>query len=213
MLAPGSDVADGVFWGLGWGLERYGPGDEILFWHWGNNGWFKCFTIADPASDTGLIFFTNSENGLSVADHIVRSVFPGDHPSIEWQDFTAYDSPAFVIERALATAGIEHGADGINAEHARLLEVYASDDFEENMMNNLGYRLMRMDAVEAGVAVFRLNAQAYPDSWNVFDSLGEGLAQLGDTAAAIASYEKSLELNPGNTNGETVLRALRGQSR
>lgn len=212
MLTPESDVADGVFWGLGWGLERYGSADEILFWHWGNNGWFKCFTIADPASNTGLIFFTNSENGLSVADHIVRGVFPGAHPSIQWQNFTAYDSPAFAIERALATAGIADGADGVNAEHARLLEVYQPVDFHENMMNNLGYRLMRMEAVEAGVAVFRLNAQAYPESWNVFDSLGEGLAQLGDTTAAIASYEHSLELNPENTNGAAMLNALRGHS-
>jgi CubicO group peptidase (beta-lactamase class C family) len=213
MLTPESNVTGGVFWGLGWGLEQSDTGSEIRFWHWGNNGWFKCFTLASPETGTGLIFFTNSENGLSITNHVVERVFSGTHPALEWKQFTAYDAPAFAIERALAVAGIDGGADGVRSEHTRLLETYRPADFEENMMNNLGYRLMRMEAAEAGVEVFRLNAQAYPESWNVFDSLGEGLAQLGDTTAAIASYERSLELNPENTNGRNVLDALRGVNR
>jgi len=213
MLGPESEVVEGVFWGLGWGLEQSEPGAEVRFWHWGNNGYFKCFTLASPETGTGLIFFTNSENGLSITNHVVDRVFGGSHPALDWKQFTAYDAPAFAIEHALATAGIDAGAEGVRAEHARLLATYQPADFEENMMNGLGYRLMGMEAVEAGVAVFRLNARTYPESWNVFDSLGEGLAQLGDTTAAIASYEKSLELNPENTNGVTMLDALRGQSR
>ena len=213
MLTPESDVTDGVFWGLGWGLEQSPPEAEVRFWHWGNNGYFKCFTLASPDTDTGLIFFTNSENGLSITNLVVDRVLGGTHPALDWKQFTEFDSPAFTIEHALASAGLKDGADGVRAEHAQLLESYGPEDFEENMMNGLGYRLMGMEALEAGVAVFRLNAGAYPDSWNVFDSLGEGLVQLGDTAAAITSYEKSLDLNPENTNGQSMLDALQGHPR
>jgi hypothetical protein len=33
----------------------------------------------------------------------------------------------------------------------------------------------------------------------------------GDTALAIQLYEKSIELNPNNTNGREILARLRGQ--
>ena len=41
------------------------------------------------------------------------------------------------------------------------------------------------------------------------DSLGEGLRELGRSDEAIRSYEKSLELNPDNANGEAMLQELR----
>ena len=41
------------------------------------------------------------------------------------------------------------------------------------------------------------------------DSLGEALAESGDVAAAIQSYEKSLELNPENDNAVAMLARLR----
>ncbi|NTV04141.1 tetratricopeptide repeat protein, partial [bacterium] len=50
----------------------------------------------------------------------------------------------------------------------------------------------------------------YPESWNAYDSLGEGLLAVGDTDGSIAMYEKSLELNPENTNGRDALARIRG---
>ena len=49
----------------------------------------------------------------------------------------------------------------------------------------------------------------YPDSWNVYDSLGEGHMIKGDRALAIKYYQKSLELNPDNTNGVQMLKRIR----
>ncbi|MCH7870132.1 MAG: tetratricopeptide repeat protein [Planctomycetes bacterium] len=45
----------------------------------------------------------------------------------------------------------------------------------------------------------------------MFDSLGEGLAARGDFGAAIRSYERSLELFPGNHDGAEVLAELRSR--
>lgn len=69
--------------------------------------------------------------------------------------------------------------------------------------------MLREGQARVAVDVFELNVGRHPDSWNAYDSLGEGYAAAGDTTRAVASYEKSLELNPGNANGAEQLRVLR----
>jgi cytochrome c-type biogenesis protein CcmH/NrfG len=41
--------------------------------------------------------------------------------------------------------------------------------------------------------------------------LGEAYAAHGDKALAIKNYEKSIELNPNNTNGIGILKRLKEQ--
>jgi cytochrome c-type biogenesis protein CcmH/NrfG len=48
----------------------------------------------------------------------------------------------------------------------------------------------------------------YPQSSNAYDSLGEAYAANGDKANAIASYRRSLELDPKNSNAEKWLEKL-----
>jgi cytochrome c-type biogenesis protein CcmH/NrfG len=54
-----------------------------------------------------------------------------------------------------------------------------------------------------------LNVEAFPQSSNVYDSLGEAYMANGDKELAIRNYEKSIELNPQNTNGVGMLKKLR----
>ena len=56
--------------------------------------------------------------------------------------------------------------------------------------------------------VFRVNAERYPGSANVWDSLGEAYLKAGDRGQALASYRKALELNPHNEQAAKVLREL-----
>ena len=53
-----------------------------------------------------------------------------------------------------------------------------------------------------------MNAEAFPDAWNVYDSLAEALAARGDVDLAIANYRRSLELNPDNSNASTWIERL-----
>jgi CubicO group peptidase (beta-lactamase class C family) len=67
----------------------------------------------------------------------------------------------------------------------------AADEASE--ANRLGYRLLARDPAKA-VEVMRLIATVFPESANAHDSLGEAYLRLGDTANAIASYERALAL-------------------
>jgi len=81
---------------------------------------------------------------------------------------------------------------------------------QEAPANTLGYQLLGSGRVDEAIEVFRINTLAFPESWNVWDSLGEAYMTRGDTALAIVSYERSVEVNPQNTNGIEMLQRLRG---
>ena len=81
----------------------------------------------------------------------------------------------------------------------------------ENEFNNLGYELLNAGDTEGAIEVFKINVEAYTESWNVYDSLGEAYRKAGQKALAIANYEKSVQLNPRNRGGEAALQQLRAQ--
>jgi CubicO group peptidase (beta-lactamase class C family) len=62
-------LSKNLFWGLGWGIERK-DGTDML-WHWGDNGSFKAFVMAEPKTKAGVVMFANSEHGLEIAQPLV----------------------------------------------------------------------------------------------------------------------------------------------
>ncbi len=80
--------------------------------------------------------------------------------------------------------------------------------FEEASINSLGYALLGRERFNEAIAVFELNVEVFPESFNVYDSYAEALMKSGDIENAIANYQKSLELNPENTNARNMLKNL-----
>ncbi len=72
----------------------------------------------------------------------------------------------------------------------------------------MGYQLIRQKEFKEAIRVLQLNVEAYPQSSNVYDSLGEAYMDDGDKPLAIANYEKSLQLNPKNHGAVEMLRKL-----
>lgn len=71
-----------------------------------------------------------------------------------------------------------------------------SRSVRESNLNNLGYRALRKKEYKKAVKIFKLNTLLYPESANTFDSLGEAYHRSKDSANAIISFRKALELNP-----------------
>jgi tetratricopeptide (TPR) repeat protein len=105
-------------------------------------------------------------------------------------------------------------AEGLEAAVARFRELRdrhygsAAYDFSERSLNRFGYQLLEAGEVEAAVAILRLNAEQYPESGNVWDSLAEAYLQSGRPEVAGVYYRKALELDPDNANAVAKLRQL-----
>ena len=80
----------------------------------------------------------------------------------------------------------------------------------EHVLNGAGYDHLREGRTDDAVAVFELNVLLFPESSNVYDSLGEGYLAAGREAEALASYRRSLELDPDNRNAAAVIEHLGG---
>lgn len=82
MLTPQIKLSRSIDWGLGWGLEK--TNDGRFFWHWGDLGTFKSFTLGSKESNTGIVILTNSQNGLKICEQIVRKAVGGEHPAFKF---------------------------------------------------------------------------------------------------------------------------------
>ena len=91
-----------------------------------------------------------------------------------------------------------------------LKDNYPDDyNFKEGQLNTLGYELLQGGRVKDAIEIFKLNVEQFPESSNVYDSLGEGYMVDGNTKLAIKNYEKSIELNPDNESGKKMLEKLK----
>jgi len=77
-------------------------------------------------------------------------------------------------------------------------EAFTLPGIDETQVNALGYQLMGIGKTEEALKVFEKNTVDHPDSWNVWDSLAEGLLTKGDKVKAKKYYEKALGMAPDN---------------
>jgi CubicO group peptidase (beta-lactamase class C family) len=77
------DKALGLYWGLGWAVERDANGHRTGF-HWGSNPGFKSFALLDPERQLGLVILTNGDYGLELVQRIVGILDPKPHPLFEF---------------------------------------------------------------------------------------------------------------------------------
>ena len=98
--------------------------------------------------------------------------------------------------------------DALMVAYEMALDSIIYDNKDEYFINNLGYAILSSNMVELAIKVFIKNVGFFPDSFNVYDSLGEAYMKNGDTQMAIENYKKSLELNPSNDNAKKMLKQL-----
>jgi tetratricopeptide (TPR) repeat protein len=145
---------------------------------------------------TGMFEFRfeiNERNEVSRMILYVTFFYPKGEPAAD------------LIEPVILESGVDAGLKKYEELKAGNKGEYL---FTEGLMNTLGYRLLSKDKTAEAIEVFRYNAKEYPDSFNVYDSLGEAYMKNGDLDLAILNYQKSIQLNPNNENGKKMLEQL-----
>ena len=111
------------------------------------------------------------------------------------------------VPMMLLVAGRDRVVAAINL-YRQMQQRYPAEFFRERILNALGYEQLNSKHIQEAIALFKLNVEMYPNSFNTYDSLGEAYMVAGEREEAIQNYRKSLALNPDNTNAVDMLKKL-----
>jgi CubicO group peptidase (beta-lactamase class C family) len=200
-----------VSWGWGWGIQ---PGiSGTGFWHWGDNGGLRAYAAAYKDRKEGLVYFTNSENGLAIAEPVTALVLADHQYSLDWLSVERYDGPKRAARLSVEDAFLKGGpaAGLLKLDEAR--RIFPAN-WDENLLNQTAGFLDRAGMGEAAVAVYARCLESYPSSIDAH--FGTGISQLGigRAMAARASFDRLLKIRADHAGAkrgvqwaEDVLRA------
>lgn len=101
--------------------------------------------------------------------------------------------------------------EGKSKEAAEMTEK-AKTLANEAELNTYGYTLLFEKNIPEAIEVFNLNVKRHPDSWNVYDSLGEAYDMNGNKKEALKNYLTALAKSPENQKAriEPIIKKLQG---
>lgn len=188
-------------YGFGWFVKKLPFNGNRVLTHSGEFVGFSNAFFSDLNSRSSIIMLSNnsSENRPQLNSAMVRILYnmPYELPKI---------NIAKVISEVLLKKDIETAIKKYNKLKSEDSDLY---DFTEKQLNRLGYDLLEVKKVENAIAIFKLNAINYPESSNVYDSLGEAYLLDNQREEALRNYEKAFSLNPKNENAAKIVEKLK----
>ncbi len=203
MKNPALDRKDDLFgemsYGYGWWISMYRKGGD--FHHDGAFSGYISYIERIPGEKTTIIELSNLRH---IPAYEIRTAIlnilddkPYSLPKISGSYFLHEKSQAVGMDSAIALYRVLK----MNAD--------ARYDFSESILNSYGYFLLRSNHTDDAIKVFKLNTEYYPNSPNVFDSLGDAYIKAGDKINAIACYEKESALNPTDEDLKKRIQTLK----
>lgn len=186
----------------GWGVGKTKVGDRkdslLVISHSGGINGFNTLIIRAPQDKQLVVLLNNT--GRAPLDDMQRNIFR-----------ILYDQPVEAPKKPITDLLRQSVLTDPVATVRQKFAAWKADKaykLNEQEINALGYELLEGKKLPEAIAVFDLNAEAFPASFNVYDSRGEAYMTAGDKVAAIRDYKKSVELNPQNTGGIAKLGEL-----
>ena len=148
-----------------------------------------------------------------INDHLKKIEPSGDKRVNMWCHTCHHGRPRpMTLDEEL---GEQYRTKGLKAaldDYAELKKKFygrAAYDFSEGSLNAFGYDILEKKDFAGAIQVFKLNAETFPESANVWDSLAEAYMKSGDTKSAQQNYEKALALDPANENAKEMLKKIK----
>jgi CubicO group peptidase (beta-lactamase class C family) len=179
-------------WALGWGVNKFRLKHRAV----GMSGGGRSAFLVYPEDELAVIVLTN---------------LGGSSPENWIEELAGFYNPAIPASDPITLLRTELNKRGYDKTMQVVQEASKKDPGfkpDENELNDWAYRVMSSGKDKEALELFKLNVALYPDSWNVYDSLGEVLLKLGNKEDAKKMYQKSIELNPHNNGGKQILERL-----
>jgi dienelactone hydrolase len=179
----------------GWGFAEYTRDETSLAYSWMVRylGRFLDAYLKDNAEARSFLRASPAKNGAPI--HMISMAVRqslGTPPTIG------------ALAEAMGARGFDHAVEAYDA----LRKSNPSFQLSEEDLRHWGYQLLWADRIKEAIGVFHLVTVLFPNSANAFDCLGEAYQQDGAYPPAIASYRKSLDLDPSNSNAVQHLATL-----
>jgi CubicO group peptidase (beta-lactamase class C family) len=187
-------------YGFGWQFRR--DSTKYVMRHSGGFNGFSTVLYRELNNQNSIIILTNKgENTWQRGQTMVAL--------INILDDRSYQLPEIPIALEMKKMVDQKGVTSAIAMYNKLKKTSCDKyDFSENQLNILGYYYLNKQKLNEAKAIFKLNIEIYPDSANTYDSFGEACMANGDLDEAIKNYQRSLELNPDNTNATKMLKII-----
>ncbi len=185
VTVPDTDGAVG--WGVGWGIEL----KRGTFFHWGDAGSTKCFTMGSIEDGRAFVYLTNSYYGMAVAGEMAAARFPGAQPAVEWLDYGAWDSARRLARRDVVRAFV-NGSTELGMETFERYERDYPDLDMYNVANFATWILGGRDKHEGRAQLLAWQINQRPDNIDLYLNRVQSLRQIGDEDAAVETLHLAL---------------------
>ncbi|MFT3674382.1 MAG: serine hydrolase [Chitinophagaceae bacterium] len=147
-----------------------------------------------------ILMTNNKQNNLYDINNAIQNILDGK----------PYDPPKKSTLQALQSLLDTASGSQILAAY-EALKKKAGADYDadrEPALNSVGYTLLGKKRLDAAIAVFEYNTKLFPQSGNVFDSLGEAYYIKGDKEKSLLNYQIALRLDPQNEGAKEKIKEL-----
>jgi CubicO group peptidase (beta-lactamase class C family) len=190
-----ADLFENVFWGWGWGVQ---PGKTGYgFWHWGDNGDLRAYTVTYKDRREGLVYFANSNNGLAIAEAITALVVPDHQYALDWLEYENYDDPERLARLSIETAFMEEGKEA-GLKKIQEAKETISQLIEEDSLTEMARYLSESGKKEEAIAVLKVCLESFPQSADAYLGLGLAYMEIGQNQDSVDSFESALKIRKDN---------------
>jgi CubicO group peptidase (beta-lactamase class C family) len=186
-------------YGFGWFIS--GDDNNKIIQHDGGFAGFRSYIEREINQRNTIIYISNVRHELkdSIREGIVHVL--NNEP---------YTLPKISGANWIMSKAKEKGMKQAILDYQSLSDSKDSSDyyFSERECTSFGYYLLRNKRIDDAIQLFKLNTEQFPNSGNVFDSMGEAYLKASDKVNALASYKRALYLDPSNSNAADIIKKL-----
>jgi len=182
-----------ISWGFGWGIQ---PGNtENGFWHWGDNGDLRAYTVSYPEEKAGLVFFANSENLFLVAESLISLVLDDPQHSFNWLTYKRLGDPEWTAYMTVEKTFLEEDEKAGLEKMAEMKNQFP-DTFKTEDLNRIARYLSGREKIDEAEAIYKWIIDSDPKSAIAWGGLGRLCLEAGRYKESLEYIQKTLELDP-----------------